>query len=342
MFAKKTVFVVGAGASKDYGLPIGNEFKQQIAAAVVDENDRTLFAALYQNATQGQANAYAAATHQIAEGVILAPSIDRYMDVHQGNPAILHVGKLAIAHGIQAAEVGSRLQPDDNDRIGLAGVADTWLPQLFMQMQEGVRREEPHKIFENIAFVCFNYDRIIQHFMFHAVRTFFALDDQATAEALSHLKIVHPYGRIGLLPWEPHENEVPVVPFTRFLVNSRKLLNMANQIKTFTEQVAEDDGAYLKTREYITAAQQVVFLGYGFLDQNMKFLTPLNRCQQGTKFMATVFAESDANVTLAKLAIERMANGLNAEDHQNFEVMTAYSHLNAAVFLQQFGNTIRR
>jgi hypothetical protein len=342
MFAKKTVFVVGAGASKDYGLPIGNEFKQQIAAAVVNENEHTLFAALYQNANQGQADAYAAATHQIAEGVVLAPSIDRYMDVHQGNPAILHVGKLAIAHGIQAAEVGSRLQPDDSDRIGLASLADTWLPQLFMQMQEGVRREEPHKVFENIAFVCFNYDRIIQHFMFHAVRTFFALDDRATIEALSYLKIVHPYGRIGLLPWEPRENGVPIVPFTHFRAQPQSLLNMARQIKTFTEQVADDDGAYLKTREYITEAQQVVFLGYGFLDQNMRFLTPPGRCQQGTKFMATVFAESDANVTLAKLAIGRMANGLNSEDYQNFEVKTALPHINAAVFLQQFGNTMRR
>jgi hypothetical protein len=344
MFARRTVFVVGAGASAEYGLPVGNALKGIIATNLLSEDDssnRILHNTIDEICPDG-GGSYAKAAKVIGNGLPLASSIDRYIDYHQGDKAIVDVGKVAIADSIWKAEAGSNLVLNEDGDLKFGSIQETWLAQLFLQMQEGTRRQEPKSMFENVSFVCFNYDRVIEHFMFNAVKKFSDFSDEETQVALSALRIVHPYGRIGRLPWESSAGSEAPVMFGSARSSIGGHLKMSRLIKTFSEQLSDDDGAYLDTRELINDADQLIFVGFSFLDQNMRFLTPNVACGRHVRFRATTFQESHENVNLAKDAIDRLARGLDSNVEYPFDIKMVANHEKAGDFMKNYGNSTRR
>jgi hypothetical protein len=84
---------------------------------------------------------------------------------------------------------------------------------------------------------------------------------------MARLNISHPYGVVGCLPWQ---NAASVVFGGRM---NMKLLDIANDIRTFTERM-EDDAALAAIRLQIQEAETVVFLGFAFHPLNMQLLAP--------------------------------------------------------------------
>jgi hypothetical protein len=102
----KTVLVLGAGASYEVGLPIGDTLKEQIAGSLGfkpnqpgqlrgDEAILGCFRILAKKAGTGELNRWYAACRQIVDGMPHAISIDNYL--HQRGDADIDLcGKLAI------------------------------------------------------------------------------------------------------------------------------------------------------------------------------------------------------------------------------------------------------
>ena len=123
---KKTVFVLGAGASKEVGLPVGAELKRNISDSlnIRFENgynqsggDYEITQALRLLVERGtppsrDINPYLREAHKIREGMPLAISIDNFIDVHSGNELLETCGKFAIISNILNAEDRSKLQVD--------------------------------------------------------------------------------------------------------------------------------------------------------------------------------------------------------------------------------------
>lgn len=121
----KTVIVLGAGASKEVGLPIGADLKNAIAERLnicfehghrMVSGDALIVEALRQHvaATTGSrdVNPHLNAAHRIRTAMPQAISIDNFIDAHKGDAKIEICGKLAIVAAMLAAERRSMLYID--------------------------------------------------------------------------------------------------------------------------------------------------------------------------------------------------------------------------------------
>jgi hypothetical protein len=129
-------------------------------------------------------------------------------------------------------------------------------------------REEANAAFQNVTIINFNYDRIIEIYLFGRLQTQFGIEETEAAEIVSNLKIIRPYGKIGRLLWEDGN----AVPFGADIeMEHQKLFSLSNNVRTYTEQNLSDM-LRNEIKSAMNKARLVVFLGFGFHQQNMKIL----------------------------------------------------------------------
>lgn len=282
---RKNVIVVGAGASKEFGLPTGAELTSQIAHITdirfgsygreMVSGDYKIFETLGMIPTdEGERrkdlNPLLHAGWKIRDNMPLAPSIDNFLDTHQSDPDVVFFGKIAISHAIQKAERESTLFIDSQERrIGLDFnlVKNTWIAKLFQILVAQRKFDDFILALQNITFVSFNYDRCIHQFIFFAARQYFGLDPENAAKVMAALNIIYPYGTVGEFICGNHfgnESNFGMVGY------HAELISAANGIKTFTE--GSDTGRKKEIRKALNEAEVVMFLGFGFLPLNMELL----------------------------------------------------------------------
>jgi hypothetical protein len=281
MFRHKTVMILGAGASCEAKLPAGDELKVRIVNALQpadlhrsfrDEhiNKAVIEIAGRRGGTSGWPairDQFDAAARMITAGLPLAPSIDHFLDAHSGDEYLELLGKLAIGSVILHAERASIFAPTRHgSALDPNQVQQTWYVGLARLLFQGARRPHLESIFEHLTIVSFNYDRCIEHFLFHALQGYYSIDQKAAAEALAGLTVIHPYGRVGSLPWQ--EEDVPV-PYGG--AGDTDLVNVAESLKTFTETV--EDGVATRIKDAVSEAESLIYLGFGYHPQNIELLT---------------------------------------------------------------------
>ena len=119
---RKTVFVIGAGASSEVNLPTGPQLKEKIAQLLdirFDWNkqisgDSAITDALREltknsNHQNDELNSYLHEAQHIGDALQLALSIDNFIDQHRDNEKIALCGKLAIVKSILEVEWHSLL-----------------------------------------------------------------------------------------------------------------------------------------------------------------------------------------------------------------------------------------
>ena len=109
MFKDNTVFVIGAGASAEFGLPLGDQLLRQIKTNSQFELDgyalRSGVAEIYKcivnRYTKSDEMIYACldGMEEIYRAVDLAGSIDEFINRHGDDPIIAEVGKLQCRKG---------------------------------------------------------------------------------------------------------------------------------------------------------------------------------------------------------------------------------------------------
>ena len=297
-----TVFVVGAGASKEVGLPIASELIDIIAdkidfqlerGTIRDDRGDADILDVIQEASPGRVeiNAFFDAANRLRNGVIFSNSIDSFIDVHRHDEKILRLGKLAIGKTILEREGNSYLQIEGSKFKHAEELRATWFVRLFKNLCDGVRKSEMHTLFEKIAFVVFNYDRCIEHFLFNAIKLHFGITTDEAAEIMKTLRIIHPYGSVGTLPWEDRNG----IPYG--FEGSRETLKFVEKrIKTYTEQV-EDLNTIKNIRSLVESADALVFLGFSYHPQNMTLIDPSDDCAAEEVF-GTAFGISNNDVAI--------------------------------------------
>lgn len=317
MFNSKTLFIVGAGASKEAGLPIGNELADIISKLLHFEFD-------FGRVTKGdvhfinnfishfrdnqELDAYLVAGRQISDGIHLANSIDNYIDTHRENAAIQLCGKAAIVYSILNTEMGSILSadPDNFDHLAFyRKLRDTWYLDFASILFDGRALSDIDSMFDDISIICFNYDRCIEQFLTYALQPLYVIDQNRAEELVAKLKIYHPYGTVGILPTGQRSNGV------RFGCNPWGVdaVELASEIKTYTEQV-EDKEVLQGIKGEVASAETLVFLGFAFHPQNMELLTPDERTGD-KRIFATALNISDQD----SVVVRRQALQLSVNDH---------------------------
>lgn len=240
MIRKKTVFVVGAGASKPFGLPLGGELKGLVLTDFQEQGGPAIH--LY-NTTKFEL----AAVREFVERLKYSglASVDAFLE---RRPEYLEIGKATMGIELLIRESTIQLWP----------TAD-WLSYLYNYMV-GKALEEFEE--NEVSFVTFNYDRIIEHFFYVSLLNAFGQSEEKTAQVLSTMPVIHLHGRLGYLPWQ---NDNEVIPFGHANIDPRTMSIMLDQIKVVHEDIADGrDKAFDAAKNLLHQAERVYLLGFGF------------------------------------------------------------------------------
>lgn len=277
-------FVIGAGASCELDFPSGEGLKTAIYEllrsndeddfAFADSDMRMVLANYLKHLRPVQRNqqtgSFADAAKAIRRAMLTASSIDNFLQARSDDSNIVFLGKVAIAMAITRAERASKLfrfynGESPSDASALQG---TWHLRLFQFLVENCPRIELLKQFlRDITFVIFNYDRCIEHFLFNEVQTYYGVSSVDAARILNNVDFLHPYGQVGLLPWQ---GSAGVRSFGDAEAGTN--LELVGGLKTFSESV--DSHISERIQAAVAGANDLIFLGFGYLPQNMLLLTP--------------------------------------------------------------------
>ena len=221
------------------------------------------------------------ASERIRGALPLALSIDSLIDTHAGNEEVELCGKLAIVRAILEAEKKSlpyvNVQ-DPDAKLNYSALAKTWFSSFFQLLTANCRLEHLRDRFASVALVVFNYDRCIEHFLWHALQTYYGIDASRAQEELQGLRIYHPYGTVGqlALPRQPRVDGGSTLFGEK--PGPTQLLQLTSQIRTFTEGTNRETTEIDLIHQNIAEARKLVFLGFAFHQLNMELLTPPGGC----------------------------------------------------------------
>lgn len=292
MFNRQTLFVLGAGASFEAGIPIGKDIARTIGEKMdirfedfntpVGRGDYQIYAQLTNNLQQN-VREFQSAAWLIRDGIGFAQSIDDFLDQHRTNAHVNLYGKAAIVKTILEAEHNSKLYFNpfkDEDTFDVSPIADTWFVKFMYMLGRGIPKENVREILNKVAFIVFNYDRCVEHFLAHALRKLYRIEQNEAESIVADLHIMHPYG---------------VVPKNITFGNTgANWVRVADQIKTYTEQSGAGD-IIAEIAEEFHRTQCIVFLGFAYHSQNMNLLRPAEPISPRPIF-GTAFGMSDADL----------------------------------------------
>lgn len=306
MLRAKTVFVVGAGASNEVGLPVGSQLKRIIydkldfrrdAFGHPDPSygDRKIFDWI-RRSFPSNANSYLSACSRIRDGISLSASVDDFIDVHREDKELALCGKLAIAKAILESENTSALSYDTSNvynTIEFQKLEKTWYAGFFRLLNEGLSKADRQRIFHNVTVISFNYDRCIEHFLVHALAAHYQIERDEARELTFQLPIFYPFGSVG----NYINSARRVISFGS--AESSDLEHALKDLKTYTEQIGDDERLN-KIRAAIAEAHVIVFLGNAFHPNNMALLTPEAGTAGRKKIYSTRYGISDADLSVVK------------------------------------------
>ncbi len=180
-FNKKTVFVVGAGASIPYGYPLGYELVDKIVAVAGKSNNE-----------QAEKFIKLIKLHDPF-------SIDSFLAQHcSHDPDLTNFGKQLIAEVILSCE--------DRDKIAGKSNNENWYRYLTHAMfadKERLINDEPLPF----KIITFNYDVSLDYYLLERVWKATMLSDDEKKKVLKKLDtaITHVYGAVRQVPWNNPE-----------------------------------------------------------------------------------------------------------------------------------------
>ncbi len=282
MTVPKTVFVIGAGSSFGFGLPLGLDLRRIIAddlnikfsdwGSSLESGSYEIVEALRiivrTDGGSGDINPHRQAAIQISGSMRLSSSIDEYIERHRNDRLKVECAKLAITKAIFEAERRSTIYADPYDRQDpFASASDTWLAYMLRDLTRGLGKDQIAGAFENISIINFNYDRCVEHFAHHWFQRIYDLTDQESAAVCKNIKIYHPYGYLGPLPWEAQQLGTPFGAD----ISARRLVDTAHRIQTYSEAIdAVSQPGFVK--DHLSHVRKIVFLGFGFHRPNIAIL----------------------------------------------------------------------
>ena len=276
MFNKPVVFIIGAGASFEYGFPLGAALKDTIATKVrfrfehgssyLSSGDPELLEHIRRHTPdrkrQGE---YTTAANVLAAAIGSFISIDEALHYVGATPEAVEIGKIAIIQEILRAEGESKIRIDrQKGRPDIDIVDGCWIAGLLSMALAGIQRGQLQTAFEKITFINFNYDGAIEHYLYWALQERASATADEARQIVENLHMIRPYGSIGPLSFnfsDPYSfgSTAYFDPFKRI-----------KNIRTYTEQKPLHDADVLA--KALVEAQLSLFLGFGYHATNLDLL----------------------------------------------------------------------
>jgi hypothetical protein len=309
LFNQKVVFVIGAGASREYNFPLGSQLKDRIAPDVrfrfefglqMTSGSPELLDHIRRHVKgdNDRSNEYTRAANLLASAIPSFVSIDEALHFVSGTPEAVEVGKISIVDHILKAERSSTLAL--NPQKGrLIDLPEGWIGEMLSMALAGSRREDLARVFDNVTFINFNYDRAIEQYLYWALQQrASAANDEAQA-IVAGLNMIRPYGSIG--KFAANFNDQFGFGTTAYFDPFSRLADLG----TYTEQKPMHDVASM--HRAVLNAKLIVFLGFGFHPSNVD-LIKIGTGKGSAVVMGTVSGIHKSN---HELIAGRIAKNLN-------------------------------
>ncbi len=280
MIRTDTTLIIGAGANREIEMPDGADLLNKIASGFeferlnseVKSRDLINLAHLFEQIAPSLGMTYddlVAGGNAIREATLVSSSIDAVLEQYGHDQRVVTAGKLAIVYYTLQAESKSTLavEPRSADELPLRGT-ENWLYQLGQIIVKGVPRAKAEECFEKLSIVCFNYDRAIEHYLpWVVMRAFGMTYDEACELVAGRLRIVHPYGVAGRLPWQGDEENGA----TWGQEDPENIVALSKRIFTASQRAGSRQfQSYLRAE--MSRGKRLAFLGFGFDPMNVAML----------------------------------------------------------------------
>lgn len=307
------VLIIGAGGSKPYGFPTGDEMYNEIKRSLPKVVHFVLNEHQYTKRNDWEKDAIDFSEQLKRTSSV---SVDKYLNINTG---FLDIGIRAIALNIFKHEKDSTLPFDKKLE------KEDWYSYLYKKITQSIYNK--NDLFEisdtKISFITFNYDRSLEHYLFENLYGLFVNSGITREELFNYFKeldFLHVYGSLGRLPWQTGvygtsyrqtgekfeyisygkaSNRMPLEFLSKDLNISLMYENrkLSNEIK--------------KAQELIANASRVLFLGFGYDEKNLEILG-LPQLLRGKKVFGTALGSTKNEIIHIKKLL-----GLKLEDNQS-------------------------
>lgn len=273
MITEKTLFILGAGASCPYNYPSGKKLRYKICFEFVADYDKYFYDGKgdNQNGVNRLRPVQSFATQFYKSS---NKSIDLFL---ARNPSLVDIGKYAIVLEILKSESESKFR-EEIDEPTL-----DWYSYLFDRFTDTFLDKENFKISDNkVSFITFNYDRSLEQFLFESLlNSFEGIKGSDAAMEINKIPIIHVYGKVAPLPWEADHNTITYQEhITQYNVGFS-----TDNIRIINESL--EDKVSVTTRELISNAKRIFFLGFGYARENLQILNFPNVIKEDQKIFGT-------------------------------------------------------
>lgn len=277
MLTKKTVLVLGAGASVPYGFPTGG----QLLDIAMSSQSEEWWALAEQVGSwdNGDHLQFKKCLHESG-----SPSIDHFVG---RRPEFNGYAKALIAYHIGRAEKQSKVVEAKPD-------AD-WHKFFCQLLVDGADSLDALKATQ-LQVITFNFDRSFLEGLLIRLSNTFNVHRTIVAKAISHWQVLHVHGSLGSLPEFPsgtgHTRRYGDHISTEFIRRSQEGIKFLNE--------AEPDSLeFSSARSFIQNCEVAIFLGFGFHRMNCDRLIPDTWLEGNPEVHATVIGLSQGAVQKA-------------------------------------------
>ena len=260
MISTPKTFVVGAGASNDYGLPTSAELRQEAHQL---NPYHTAYRLIFNSGfcTKQQLNNVLDDLRRQGTS-----SIDEFLFARQDDAVAMKVGRALIA-----VLLGSKFSDVKSPNSLGTGPPD-WLGYIINKMQSGAKDCEAFvEGNAEVRFVTFNFDSIIEDRFDKAIRNLYrGAPEKRLQKAVSriHSQIIHVHGRLPRPPVSQSQVALGDPADTDALIDW--LLSAPSEIRVVMDDIERNILA--AAQEAVLRSVNLCFLGFAYADENLKRL----------------------------------------------------------------------
>lgn len=333
MIRTDTTLIVGAGANREIEMPDGPELLNKIASgyeferlnADVKSRDLITLANLFQDIERDVGHSYDELVRgavAIRDAVLVSTSIEEVIEQYAHDAAVHAAAKVAIVYYTMQAESKSTLaaEPRAEGELPLRGT-ENWLFQLGQLIIKGVPRSKAEKCFDQLSIIAFTYDRAIEHYLPWVIQRAFGMSYEEACQLVdTRLRIVHPYGVVGALPWQGGDDGT--VGW-----GEEEPANIALLSKRIVTASELDGSAEFKSylQGEMAHARRIGFVGFGFEPINTAML--FDGFEQGDPDLLANLVDVGGVQQKAILRMVEALSGITDESRISLENMKAFELL---------------
>jgi hypothetical protein len=245
----KTVFVLGAGASQPYGLPLGSEL---FNSTIVNFINNAAIKTELLNTTPFPRDKYGEFVSALRYSGLA--SVDAFLEKRE---EFIDIGKSMITVELLRKEDRDILWTDNRN----------WMKYLFNQIKTDKLEDFARN---TVSFITYNYDRTLEEFLHTSLMNSYGGSAEDCAAVLRRMPIIHLHGRLGYLGWQSERN---VIPFqVGGPITAQQIDISQSELRIVHEDIADREKDFQAARRILAEADRIYFMGFGYLGRNIERL----------------------------------------------------------------------